>query len=50
MIIITSPVVLYAGTVKRHNVYKRHFATDTLAVKQIERTIILHVISMGLKF
>ena len=38
----------YAGTVKRHNVCKHHFAIDT-GVKQTEHTIFLHVMSMGLK-
>ena len=41
-------LLVYAGTVKRHNVCKRHVAIDT-GFKQIERTIFLHVISMGLK-
>ena len=36
----------YAGTVKRHNVCKRHVAIDT-GFKQTERSIFLHVISMG---
>ena len=38
----------YAGTVKRHNVYKRHVAID-IGFKQTERAIFLHVISMGQK-
>ena len=39
---------VYAGTVKGHNVCKHHLAIDT-GVKQTERTIFLHVISMELK-
>ena len=39
---------LYVGTVKRHNVCKRHIAIDA-GFKQTERTIFLHAISMGLK-
>ena len=42
------PKVTYAGTVKRHNLCKHHVAIDT-GVKQTERTIFLHVISMGLR-
>ena len=38
----------YAGTVKCHNTCKRHFAIDN-GIKQTERTIFLHVISMVLK-
>ena len=38
----------YAGTVKRHNVRKRHVVTGT-GFKQTERTIFLHIISTGLK-
>ena len=37
---------LYAGAVNRHNVCKRHVAIDT-GFKQTERTIFLHVISIG---
>ena len=36
----------YAGTVKRHNICKRHVSNDT-GFKQIERDIFLHVNSMG---
>ena len=39
---------IYAGTVKRHNICKRHVAIGT-GFKQAERTIFLHIISMGLK-
>ena len=38
----------YAGTVKHHNVCKRHVAIGT-GFKQTEHTIFLHVSSMGLK-
>ena len=44
--------LLYAGTVKRHNVCKRHVAVDTgfpNGFKQTERNVFLHLISMGLK-
>ena len=37
---------LYAGTVKHHSVCKRHVSIDT-GFKQTERTIFLHVVSMG---
>ena len=36
------------ATAKCHNVYKCHVAIET-GVKQTERTIFLHIISMGLK-
>ena len=36
----------YSGTMKRHNVCKRHVAIDT-GFKQTEGAIFLHVISMG---
>ena len=39
---------MYTGTVKRHNVCKRHISIDT-GVKQTERAIFLHVISIGVK-
>ena len=39
---------VYTGTVKCHNVCKRHVAIDT-GFKQTERTIFLQIISMGLK-
>ena len=39
----------YAGSVKRHNVCKRHVAIDT-GFKQTERAMFLHVISMGLRW
>ena len=38
----------YDGTVRRHNVCKRHVAIDT-SVKQTERTIFLQVISVEQK-
>ena len=38
----------YAGRVKCHNVCICHGAVDT-GFKQTERTIFLHVISIGLK-
>ena len=38
-----SVIDVYAGTVKRHNVCKRHVAIDTGLI-QTERTIFLHVI------
>ena len=38
----------YPGTVKCHNVFKRHIAIDT-GFKQTESTIFLHLISMELK-
>ena len=36
----------YVGTVKRHNICKRHVSNDT-GFKQTERAIFLHVIPMG---
>ena len=43
----SSPLSIYAGTVKRHNVCKRHVSIDT-GFKQTEGSaIFLHVISMG---
>ena len=38
----------YAGTVKHHSVCKSYIVIDT-GVKQSERTIFLHIISMGSK-
>ena len=42
------PLCVYADTVKRHNVCKRHVAIDT-GVKQTERIFFLHIISIGQK-